>query len=66
VLRIAYHSYETLNMAIRAFFIDHNVIVDLSQDQLCVVHMSTINSLLFLGVQMIGGAQRKIWTHEEP
>ncbi len=47
-------------MAIHAFFIDHNVIVDLLQDQLCVVHMSTINILLFPGVQVIGGAKRRI------
>jgi hypothetical protein len=37
VLRIACHSYETLCMAIHVFFIYHNVIVDLWQDQLCVV-----------------------------
>jgi hypothetical protein len=27
--------------------------------------MSTINTLLFLGVQAIGGAKAKIWTHEK-
>ncbi len=66
VLRIACHSYEILCIAIHAFFIDHNVILDLLQDQLCVVHMSTINILLFPGVQVIGGVKRRIWRHEKP
>jgi len=50
VLKITCHSYETLCMVIRAFFTYHNVIADIWQDQLCVIHMSAINNLLFPGV----------------
>jgi hypothetical protein len=66
VLRIACHSYEIVCMAIHALFIDQNVIVDLWQNQLHVVHMSNINTLLFLGAQVIRGAKLKIWTHGLP
>jgi hypothetical protein len=66
VLRVACHSYEIVCMTRHALFIDPNVIVDLWQDQLHVVHMSTIDTLFFLGAQVIGGAKPKIWTHEKP
>jgi hypothetical protein len=66
VLRIACHSYEIVCMAIHALFIDQNVIVDIWQNQLHVVHMSSINTLLFLGAQVIRRTKLKIWTHGLP